>query len=145
MESLKLLTDKTMNLILRTDGGSRGNPGPAGIGVVIENAETNEVLENHAVFLGVATNNQAEYKAVILGMERAVALKAEHVEVVADSELLIKQARGEYRVKNPALALRFAELKALERALPKVSYRHVRREFNKAADALANEAMDRGR
>lgn len=134
-----------MNLILRTDGGSRGNPGPAGIGVVIENAETHEVIENHAVFLGVATNNQAEYKAVILGMERAVVLKAEHVEVVADSELLIKQARGEYRVKNPALALRFAELKALERVLPKVTYRHVRREFNKAADALANEAMDRGR
>ncbi len=133
-----------MNLIIRTDGGSRGNPGPAGIGVVIENADTNEVVETHAKFLGKATNNQAEYKAVILGLERAVVLGAKHVEVVADSELLIKQARGEYRVKNPDLQVRFAELKAFERQLPRVSYRHVRREYNKAADALANEAMDRG-
>lgn len=133
-----------MNLIIRTDGGSRGNPGPAGVGVVIENADTNEVVETHAKFLGKTTNNQAEYKAVILGLERAVVLGATHVEVVADSELLIKQARGEYRVKNPDLQIRFAELKAFERQLPRVSYRHVRREFNKAADALANEAMDRG-
>lgn len=133
-----------MNLTIRTDGGSRGNPGPSGIGVVIENADTQEVVETHAKFLGKMTNNQAEYKAVILGLERAVALGAKQVEVVADSELLIKQARGEYRVKNPELAVRFAELKAFERMLPRVSYRHVRREFNKAADALANEAMDRG-
>jgi ribonuclease HI len=133
-----------MNLIIRTDGGSRGNPGPAGIGVVLENAATNEVIETHARYLGVATNNQAEYKAVILGLERAVALGAKEVEVVADSELLIKQARGEYRVKNPALGLRFAEMKAFERMLPRVSYRHVRREYNTAADALANQAMDEG-
>jgi ribonuclease HI len=133
-----------MNLIIRTDGGSRGNPGPAGIGVVLENAATNEVVETHAEFLGSTTNNQAEYKAVILGLQRAVLLGAKEVEVVADSELLIKQARGEYRVKNPDLALRFAELKALERQLPRVSYRHVRREYNKVADALANQAMDEG-
>lgn len=133
-----------MKLTIRTDGGSRGNPGPAGIGVVIENAETQEVIETHAKFLGKTTNNQAEYKAVILGLERAVILGAKEVEVVADSELLIKQARGEYRVKNPDLQIRFGELKAFERQLPRVSYRHVRREFNKAADALANEAMDRG-
>lgn len=63
-----------MNLVIRTDGGSRGNPGPAGIGVVLEDAATNEVVETHARYLGVATNNQAEYKAVILGLERAVAL-----------------------------------------------------------------------
>lgn len=134
-----------MKLTIRTDGGSRGNPGPAGIGVVIENADTNEIVETHAKFLGKATNNQAEYKAVILGLERAVVLNAQEVEVVADSELLIKQARGEYRVKNPDLALRFAEMKAFERMLPHVSYRHVRREYNKAADALANEAMDRAK
>ncbi len=133
-----------MNLTIRTDGGSRGNPGPAGIGVVIENADTGEVVETHAKFLGTVTNNQAEYKAVILGLERAVILGAKAVEVVADSELLIKQARGEYRVKNPELGLRFAEMKAFERQLPKVTYRHVRREYNKAADALANQAMDEG-
>ncbi len=73
-----------MNLIIRTDGGSRGNPGPAGIGVVIENADTNEVIETHAKFLGKTTNNQAEYKAVILGLERAVVLGATNVEVIAD-------------------------------------------------------------
>lgn len=134
-----------MNLIARTDGGSRGNPGPSGIGVVIEDAKTGEVLEEHAKFLGHTTNNQAEYQAVVLALTRAVALGAKHMEIVADSELLIKQANGEYKVKNPDLQLRFREMKGLEAQLDRVTYRHVRREFNKAADKLANQAMDRGR
>jgi ribonuclease HI len=134
-----------MNLIARTDGGSRGNPGPSGIGVVIEDAKTGEVLEEHAKFLGHTTNNQAEYQAVVLALTRAVALGAKHIEIVADSELLIKQANGEYKVKNPDLQLRFREMKGLEAQLDRVTYRHVRREFNKAADKLANQAMDRGR
>ncbi len=133
-----------MHCIIRTDGGARGNPGPAGIGVVIENAETGEVVETHSRFLGKTTNNQAEYKAVILGLERCVALGATQVEVVADSELLIKQANGEYRVKNPDLQTRYRELKGLQAKFDRVVFRHVRREQNKAADALANEAMDRG-
>lgn len=131
-----------MNLIARTDGGSRGNPGPSGIGVVIEDAKTGEVLEEHAKFLGHTTNNQAEYQAVVLALTRAVALGAKHMEIVADSELLIKQANGEYKVKNPDLQLRFREMKGLEAQLDRVTYRHVRREFNKAADKLANQAMD---
>ncbi len=136
----------SLNLIIRTDGGARGNPGPAGIGVVIEDAETGEVLEEHAEYLGETTNNQAEYKAVILGLDRAVALKASSVTVVADSELLVRQATGEYKVKNPGLAQRFLELKNREVLLGRrVKYRHVRREENKHADALANKAMDRGR
>ena len=133
-----------MNLLIRTDGGSRGNPGPAGIGVVIEDAETGEIIETHGKFIGRTTNNQAEYQAAILVLTRAVQLHATRVEVVADSELLVKQARGEYRVKNVDLALRYAELKALEKKLPQVCYRHVRRAFNTAADALANQAMDHG-
>lgn len=133
-----------MQLIIRTDGGSRGNPGPAGIGVVIENGVSGEVLEQHAEYLGRTTNNQAEYKAVILGLTRCLSLGAKEVEVYADSELLIKQANGDYRVKNPDIALRFEEMKRLERAIGHVSYHHVRREFNKAADALANQAMDEG-
>ncbi len=131
-----------MRLIIRTDGGSRGNPGPSGIGVVIENTETGEVLEEHAKFLGRMTNNQAEYLAAILGLERAVALGAKEVEVLADSELLVKQANGDYRVKNLDLQQRFRELKRLERQLGRVRYRHVRRELNTAADALANRAMN---
>jgi len=133
-----------MKLIIQTDGGARGNPGPAGIGVVILD-ETGKILEEHARYLGKTTNNQAEYQAAILGLQRAVALGADSVEVVADSELLVKQARGEYKVKNPDLARRFLELKNLERLIGgRVSYRHVLRERNKHADQLSNLAMDEG-
>lgn len=133
-----------MKLTIQTDGGARGNPGPAGIGVVILD-EHGKVLEEHAKYLGVTTNNQAEYKAVILGLERALALGARSVEVVADSELIVRQANGEYKVKNPEIAKRFFELKNLETALGgRVRYRHVRRELNKHADRLSNEAMDQG-
>ena len=131
-----------LSLRIRTDGGSRGNPGPSGIGVVVEDALTKKVLEEHAKFLGVTTNNQAEYQAVILGLERCVALGATHVEVLADSELLIKQANGEYRVKNLDLQTRFREMKTLVAKIGRVTFKHVYREANKAADALANQAMD---
>lgn len=133
-----------MHLIIQTDGGARGNPGPAGIGVVVSD-EAGKVLEEHAVYLGVTTNNQAEYQAAILGLRRAVALGAKSVEVVADSELLVRQAMGEYKVKNPDLGRRFLELKNLETELGgRVKYRHVRRELNKHADRLSNQAMDAG-
>lgn len=133
-----------MYCVIRTDGGARGNPGPAGIGVVIEQGKSGEVLEQHAKFLGKTTNNQAEYQAVILGLQRCQVLGASEVDVYADSELLIKQAKGLYRVKEPGLKLRFAELKSLEMQFKRVGYHHVRREYNKAADALANQAMDEG-
>jgi ribonuclease HI len=133
-----------MKLIIQTDGGARGNPGPAGIGVVVLD-ESGKVLEEHAVYLGKTTNNQAEYKGAILGLQRALALGADAAEVVADSELLVKQARGEYKVKNPDLAQRYLELKNLETLLGgKVAYRHVPRERNKHADKLSNQAMDQG-
>lgn len=133
-----------MKLTIQTDGGARGNPGPAGIGVVISD-EAGKILEEHAKYLGKTTNNQAEYQAVILGLQRAVALGADRVEVVADSELMVKQANGEYKVKNPEIAKRYLELKNLETLLGgRVSYRHVRREMNKRADALSNQAMDQG-
>lgn len=134
-----------MHLIIQTDGGARGNPGPAGIGVVISDAK-GKVLEEHAKYLGVTTNNQAEYQAAILGLQRAVALGAKSAEVVADSELLVRQANGDYKVRNPDLARRFLELKNLETQLGgRVAYRHVRREQNKHADKLSNDAMDAGR
>lgn len=133
-----------MHLLIRTDGGARGNPGPAGIGVVIEDAKTGEILEKHSEYLGHATNNVAEYRAVVLGLRRCHALGANEVDVLADSELLIKQAKGEYKVKNAALADLFLKMKNLETLIGRVRYRHVRREQNKLADALANQAMDKG-
>ncbi len=133
-----------MHLIIHTDGGARGNPGAAGIGVVIEN-DDGYILEEHAKYLGRTTNNQAEYHAAILGLKRAIELKASSVEIVTDSELLVKQAKGEYRVKDPDLSARLQELKALEIELGEpVNYRHIRRELNKRADDLANKAMDQG-
>ena len=132
-----------MKLTIQTDGGARGNPGPAGIGVVI--SEGSRTLEEHAEYLGVTTNNQAEYRAVILGLERAVALGAKDVEVVTDSELLVKQANGEYKVKNPDIAKRFLEMKNLCTQIGRVKFRHVRREYNKRADELSNVAMDKGK
>jgi ribonuclease HI len=135
-----------MHLTVHTDGGARGNPGPAGIGVVIVDKAKGEVLEEHSVYLGKTTNNQAEYRAAILALERAVALGAQSVELIADSELLIKQARGDYKVKNADLAKRFLELKNLETQLGgRVQYRHIVRQHNKRADFLANKAMDEGR
>lgn len=133
-----------MKLIIETDGGARGNPGPAGIGVVVLD-EHGKILEEHAEYLGKTTNNQAEYKAAILGLKRAVALGATSVEVRADSELLVRQANGEYKVKNPDIGYRFIELKNLETQLGgRVRYVHVRREKNLRADKLSNDAMDKG-
>lgn len=133
-----------MKLIIETDGGARGNPGPAGIGVVVLD-EHGKILEEHAEYLGKTTNNQAEYKAAILGLKRAVALGATSVEVRADSELLVRQANGEYKVKNPDIGYRFIELKNLETQLGgKVRYVHIRREKNVRADKLSNDAMDAG-
>lgn len=132
-----------MHLVIRTDGGARGNPGPAGIGVVIED-ETGKVLEEHAKFLGVKTNNQAEYAAVILGLERAKHLGADSVEVVADSELVIKQANGEYKVKHVNTKPLYAQMRALVLQIGSVKFRHVKRAENTHADALSNKAMDEG-
>jgi ribonuclease HI len=130
-------------IIIYTDGGARGNPGPSGIGVVIYN-ENKELIEEHSDFLGVATNNQAEYKAVILALKKAQLLEAEELHFYLDSELVVKQLRGEYKVKNQDLASLFLEIHNLAINFKKISYTHVRRELNKEADRLANEAMDRG-
>lgn len=133
-----------MHFVIRTDGGARGNPGPAGIGVVVEDG-TGKMVEEHSKFLGVKTNNQAEYEAVLLGLRRVLELGGTSAEVVADSELLIKQANGEYKVKHVNMKPLFAALKDLERAIGSVSYRHVRRAENVRADELANQAMDNNR
>jgi ribonuclease HI len=127
---------------LYTDGGSRGNPGPAASAFVLE-AEDGTVLDARGDTIGVATNNVAEYRALLAGLERAVEVGVDELEVVSDSELLVKQMRGEYKVKNAALRELSVEAARLARAIGKVSYRAVRREHNELADRLVNEALDR--
>ena len=126
--------------VLRTDGGARGNPGPAGCGFVIES--DGELVCTGGRFLGVATNNVAEYEALIWGLENARACGFSSITVFADSELLVKQLNGQYKVKNAGLKPLHARASALLREFTNAEVRHVRREMNAAADALANAAMD---
>jgi ribonuclease HI len=126
---------------LYTDGGARGNPGPAAAAYVIE-TEDGEVLAAHGEAIGPATNNVAEYRALIAGLERAATLSVTELEVRSDSELMVKQMRGEYRVKNEALRALFVEASSLARRLQSVEYRHVKRAHNELADRLVNEALD---
>jgi ribonuclease HI len=126
---------------LSTDGGARGNPGPAAYGYVLE-AEDGTVLDARGETIGVATNNVAEYRALIAGLEKAVELGIDELEVISDSELLVKQMQGEYRVKNEALRELNDEANSLERKLGRVRYKAVRREHNELADKLVNEALD---
>jgi ribonuclease HI len=126
---------------LSTDGGARGNPGPAAYGYVLE-AEDGTVLAAHGEAIGTATNNVAEYRALIAGLEKALELQIDEVDVVSDSELLVKQMRGEYKVKKPALRELSFEAAELARRLRSVSYTAVRREHNELADRLVNEALD---
>ena len=130
-----------MRARLFTDGGARGNPGPAAYGYVLE-AEDGTVLAAHGERIGVATNNVAEYRALIAGLEKAVELSVREVEVVSDSELLVKQMTGEYRVKNAALQQLSIQASRLAREIGRVSYTAVRREHNELADRLVNEALD---
>jgi ribonuclease H / adenosylcobalamin/alpha-ribazole phosphatase len=126
---------------LSTDGGARGNPGPAAYGYVLE-TEDGTVLAAHGEAIGEATNNVAEYRALLAGLEKALELGVDDVEVVSDSELVVKQMRGEYKVKNDALRELSLEAARLGRQLRSVSYTAVRREHNELADRLVNEALD---
>jgi probable phosphoglycerate mutase len=126
---------------LFTDGGARGNPGPAAFAYVLEDAD-GSVLAAHGETIGVATNNVAEYRGLVAGLAKAVELGLGDVEVVSDSELLVKQMRGEYRVKNEALRELSLEAARIARKLDSVSYTHVRRAQNELADRLVNEALD---
>jgi ribonuclease H / adenosylcobalamin/alpha-ribazole phosphatase len=126
---------------LSTDGGARGNPGPAAYGYVLE-TEDGTVLDARGETIGVATNNVAEYRALVAGLAKAVELAIDELEVVSDSELLVKQMTGEYRVKNKALQELSLEAARLARQLGSVRYTAVRREHNELADQLVNEALD---
>jgi ribonuclease HI len=126
---------------LYTDGGARGNPGPAAYGYVIED-EAGATLAAHGEAIGVATNNVAEYSALLAGLEKAAELGVTELEVVSDSELMVRQLLGRYKVKNEALRQLWEEALRRARRIDRVTYRNVRREHNELADRLVNEALD---
>lgn len=130
-----------MRGILYTDGGARGNPGPAGIGYVLEFENGREIP--HGEYLGEMTNNQAEYRALLAGLKRAKQAGVAELECRLDSELVVRQLTGEYRVRDADLKPLFAEIMSLSATFEKISFAHVPREKNKRADKLVNEALDK--
>ncbi|MFP3938340.1 MAG: ribonuclease HI family protein [Phycisphaerae bacterium] len=134
--------DGDLRVRLEVDGGSRGNPGPAGAGVVVRDDSDGQVLQEFGIFLGKATNNVAEYRGLLAGLQRAAELGAHEVEVVSDSELLVRQMTGQYRVRNKGLLELYEQAQQFVGRFKKCSFRHVRREQNTAADRLANQAMN---
>jgi probable phosphoglycerate mutase len=131
-----------MSIVIHTDGGSRSNPGPAGIGVHATQNKT--VIFTLSEFLGTQTNNYAEYTAVIRALETCIEKKltSETIDFFMDSKLVVEQVQGNWKVKEPTLRPLVARVQELAARFPVVSFTHVRREYNKEADALANEAMD---
>jgi len=128
-------------LVIHIDGGSRGNPGPSGFGVHAIDAKGHVVAE-HFGYLGTATNNVAEYQALVHAFKLASARGAKRLEIRSDSELVVKQMNGLYKVKHPDMLILWRQASTLRRAFDAAEIKHVRREQNKDADALANRAMD---
>ena len=131
-----------LRVTVHIDGGARGNPGPAAAGVVISAADDGTVLHQSGIFLGRATNNVAEYRAMLAGMEAASELEATEVEIVSDSQLLVRQMTGQYRVKNEGLKPLYEEAKRRQEQFARCTFRHVRREDNTHADRLVNQALN---
>jgi ribonuclease HI len=129
-------------LVIYTDGGARGNPGPAGIGAVAYDEQGNVVFEV-SEYIGETTNNQAEYKAAVRALEEAKKKKAKELYFYLDSELVVKQLNGEYKIKNKGLQPLFVKIYNACLDFKKVEFKHVRREKNKEADRLVNEAIDK--
>ncbi|MEK7625075.1 MAG: ribonuclease HI family protein [Patescibacteria group bacterium] len=130
-----------MKLITFTDGGARGNPGPAASGIVIKD-HTGKNISSFGIYLGIQTNNFAEYTGLIEALKKAGELGATEVDCNLDSELIVKQMRGEYKVKEPTLQKLFVKVYNLATGFKKVTYRHVPREQNKEADAEVNKTLD---
>lgn len=129
-------------VVVEADGGARGNPGPAGYGAVVRDAETGQVLAERSEAIGVTTNNVAEYRGLIAGLQAATELGATEVEVRMDSKLVVEQMSGRWQIKHPGLRPLAAQAAGLTRRFDSVSYRWVPRDRNRHADALANAAMD---
>lgn len=132
------------NVLVFSDGGSRGNPGPAGCGAVITD-EHGKVLKKLKKYLGVTTNNQAEYQALILGLKAAARMKPKQITCYLDSELVVQQVKGHYRVKKAELKPHVEWIRQFVTTHPNTKFIHIPREKNRLADQLANEAMDRVR
>lgn len=130
-----------MNAIIHTDGGARGNPGPAAIGGVVKDADTGKEIE-FSEYIGVATNNQAEYQSLLHAVRIAEKLKAQSVTCYLDSELIVKQLNREYRVKDPTLGDLYIKIWNIIKSFNTAKFIHVRREQNKHADRLVNRALD---
>lgn len=130
-------------IVMHTDGGARGNPGPAGIGAVLKDAETGKVLAEISEYIGEATNNVAEYKAVIAGLEKAKELSATEVRCFLDSLLVVEQLKQNYKVKDANLATLFVKAWNLIQGFTHVTFTHIERAKNKHADRLVNEALDK--
>jgi ribonuclease HI len=135
------LTTDPLRLVVHVDGGARGNPGPAAIGVVVSDPD-GAVLDEVGERIGVATNNVAEYRALLRGLERAAALGARDVEIVGDSELVARQLTGAYKVKHPSMKPLYEEAMSALRGFDRWRIRSVPRAQNARADALVNEALD---
>ena len=132
-----------MSLIIYSDGGSRGNPGKSAYAIVV--TKDDKIIHEHTEFLGINTNNYAEYRGLIAAIGKALEMKEDDVEFIMDSELVIKQMRGEYKVKSPNIIELHRDAKALSSLIPNVRFTHVKREnqFVSRADALLNAEMDR--
>ncbi len=131
-----------MLMILNTDGGSRGNPGNAAIGIVIRD-ETRQIIFSEGKYIGIATNNVAEYKALIFGLEKSLELNISDLNVYMDSELIVKQIKGEYRVKDETLKTLYAQALQLIKQFKTITFTHTKREGNSEADKLVNQALDK--
>ncbi|MEK7496694.1 MAG: ribonuclease HI family protein [Patescibacteria group bacterium] len=138
---MKIFSFMEKNIKIFTDGGARGNPGPAGIGFVIQDA-IGKIIFEFGKYIGETTNNQAEYKALLMALEKALELKLENVNCYLDSELVVKQLKGEYKVKDKDLGILFVKIWNLSQKFKSISYTHILREKNKRADWLVNEALD---
>lgn len=136
------MSDFPKKVVINCDGGSRGNPGPSASGFVIQDESGETVLEAGGKFLGITTNNQAEYRAVLFALERAKELEIKEIEFRLDSLLVVNQMKGIFKVKNKDLWPIYEEIKKLCTEFKKVEFVHVLREFNKLADAEANRLMD---
>ncbi len=130
-----------MKLKIYSDGGARGNPGPAALGYVIYDSQ-NKIIFKKGECIGKKTNNEAEYAGIIAALEKALTLKGTEIECFLDSELVVKQLRGEYRVRDANLAKKYMKVWILQNKFKSVKYQHVYRERNKLADSLVNEALD---
>ncbi len=131
---------KITKAVIKTDGRSQGNPGPAAIGATIKD-EQGRLIASISQSIGRATNNQAEYRAIIASLERAIELGVDHIDMRSDSELVVEQINGRYRVKNTALRPLYLQVKILQSQLKNFTITHIPREQNKEADSLAGQAL----